>query len=155
MQNVGEIVERMKRLMVELRNRPEYLARGVAAGTFAAFFPIPGQMPAALVLAALVRGAPVPAAVMTYLSNPVTWPFLIVFGYGMGQWLRGLPVVSIEVPDSLEGFLRLGWDAYLSIWVGMLLVSIVTTPPAYFATLWMARRWRGSGDGPHGSAGGG
>ncbi len=148
MTTLRERVQHTLRAVFELRGRPEFLARGVAVGMWVGFFPIVGQTPVALFLAAVFRAAPVPAAIMVNVSNPVTWPIFLVFGYMVGQMWRGLPVGEFTPPESVEALASMGGSAYLSIWLGWLTFGAIMTPLSYFLTLYVARKKWGGGNVP-------
>lgn len=139
---------------------PEYVARGVAIGVLIGFFPIIGQMPVAALLATVFKGARVLAVLLVNHSNPITWPFYAAIGFMAGHKLRGKTTLAglpegVELPTNLSGLetfvekvdwvamFQAGGDAYLSVWVGLMLFALFFTPGSYLATRWyMARRIR-------------
>lgn len=73
------------------------LGRAVYVGVLAAFLPIPGQMPVALVGALLVR-ANVPMAIaLTWITNPITAIPVFWLAYCLGAFLLGEPLLGIGV----------------------------------------------------------
>jgi uncharacterized protein (DUF2062 family) len=59
--------------LLRLRGHPRAIARGLAFGTFAGFFPLFGlPIIIALVLATLFRGNRIAAIAATWISNPFT-----------------------------------------------------------------------------------
>lgn len=65
------------------------VAGGVAAGMFGALIPGPLQMLTAVILAILFRVNLPVAVATTLLSNPFTWPAIIVVAYGIGAFITG------------------------------------------------------------------
>jgi len=78
------------------------LAGGAAVGAFVMVLIIPGQMPLAIALAALFR-VNIPAAiVMSWIGNPVTFPFMAWLEIEFGNWL--IHLLGLGIPPALE------WD---------------------------------------------
>lgn len=72
------------------------LTRAVYVGLLCAFFPLPGQMPLALVGALLFR-ANVPMSVaLTWITNPLTTIPVFWVAYCVGAVLLGEPVIGIR-----------------------------------------------------------
>ena len=82
-----------------LPDAPHRIARGVFAGTFVNFPPIFGiQMPAAALLAWVLRGNILAALLATLLSNPLTTPFIALMSLRFGNWLLGTSdTISLSV----------------------------------------------------------
>lgn len=79
------VVYRMRRLP----DQPHRVARGVFAGFFIGFLPLPGlQFLAAWGAARLVRGNVLAALLGTFNTNPVTTPFFAVLAmtWATGSW---------------------------------------------------------------------
>lgn len=72
------------------------LTRAVYIGVMCAFFPLPGQMPLALIGALLFR-ANVPMSVaLTWLTNPLTAIPVYWFAYCIGAVLLGEPIIGLR-----------------------------------------------------------
>lgn len=72
------------------------LARAIYIGVFCAFFPLPGQMPLAIVGALLFR-ANVPMAIaLTWITNPLTTIPVFWFSYSVGALLLGEPLIGLN-----------------------------------------------------------
>lgn len=72
------------------------LRRGIYVGVLCAFFPLPGQMPLALMGALLTR-ANVPMSVaLTWITNPLTTIPVFWFAYTVGATLLGEPLIGIR-----------------------------------------------------------
>lgn len=108
------VIHRMRRLP----DRPHRIARGIFAGTFIGFLPLPGaQFLGAWLLAWLIRGN-IPASLLaTFISNPITTPIIAVFSISLGHWILGnRSELSPEM--IMEGFTKAGaevWDNFLGI----------------------------------------
>ena len=74
-----------------LPDSPQKIGRGVFAGAFISFIPIPGfQFIVGGLLAWAMRGNVLAAMLTTFLSNPVTTPFVAVLSIALGQWMLGI-----------------------------------------------------------------
>lgn len=72
------------------------LGRAVYVGVLAAFFPLPGQMPLAIIGALLVR-ANIPMAVaLTWITNPLTAIPVFWLAYSLGALLIGEPLIGLR-----------------------------------------------------------
>lgn len=131
--------------------------RGVALGMLAAVFPV-AQTLVAAVFALPVR-ANVPIAVLTtFLTNPITTPFLLAAAYKVGQWtLRidsltyGRPLNAVAHSDHGETWMEwLTGNAGLiamNTGVGLVIIAIVSAAVGYLVASfgwrwWIARKWR-------------
>ncbi len=75
------------------------VARGVAAGLFAALIPLPLQMLIAVLLAAPLRGNILVAMVMTWISNPFTLLPITYIVFSVGHWITGNTEVFSDIPE--------------------------------------------------------
>lgn len=72
------------------------LNRAVYIGVLCAFFPLPGQMPLAIIGALLFR-ANVPMAIaLTWLTNPLTTIPVFWFAYSVGAFLLDEPLIGLR-----------------------------------------------------------
>jgi uncharacterized protein (DUF2062 family) len=124
--------------IVRMRGKPEYLARGLAAGVFAGCFPFFGlQILFGVAVAILVRGQKLLAAAGTWVSNPFTYIPIFLFNYHVGQWLLGREELSIS-QDSLiswETIIELKAEFALTLLFGCFIVGIVSATATYFMSL--------------------
>jgi len=131
--------------IVRMRGKPEYLARGLAAGVFAGCFPFFGlQILLSVAIAILIRGQKLLAAAGTWVSNPFTYIPIFLFNYHVGQWLLGREELSIN-QDSLlawDTIVELGAEFALTLLLGCLVVGIVSAITTYFVSARLIRRWR-------------
>lgn len=150
------VVYRMRRLP----DQPHRVARGVFAGFFIGFLPLPGlQFLAAWGAARLVRGNVLAALLGTFNTNPVTTPFFAVLAMSLGHWIMG-----IEAPlnaryighafaeaghDMWFNFLALfgpqktQWDGLIQFWheiyvpylIGAIGPAVIISAIAYYITI--------------------
>lgn len=84
--SVRYIVSRILRLS----GTPHAIAAGVAAGTFASFTPLVGfHFLLSFVVAFLIRGNMLAAALGTAVGNPLTFPFIWASSYRVGSVILG------------------------------------------------------------------
>ena len=119
------VMHRMRRLPDE----PHRIARGVFAGTFVNFPPIFGlQFVSAALLAYVMRGNIIAALLSTFLSNPITTPFIAVGSLQLGHWMLGThePLSAVIIFDAFS-------DAGLEIWRNIR--AIFTSDPVQWGNL--------------------
>ncbi|USZ14466.1 DUF2062 domain-containing protein [Moraxella sp. FZLJ2107] len=117
------------------------LNRAVYVGVLAAFFPLPGQMPLAIIGALLVR-ANVPMAVaLTWITNPLTGIPVFWAAYSLGAWLLGEPMIGIRsigiilsdltlwvtTSDAINPFTHHKIFSWQTMVVGLVLSAIITS----------------------------
>jgi uncharacterized protein (DUF2062 family) len=106
------VIHRMRRLP----DQPHRIARGVFAGTFVNFPPLYGvQMLSAAALAWLLRGNIIAALLATFLSNPLTTPFIATLSVTLGHWMLG-----IEAPMTFTTVYVAFTDAGAQLWHNLL-----------------------------------
>lgn len=150
------LIHRMRRLPDE----PHRIARGVLVGTFVNFPPVFGfQFLTAGVLAWAVRGNILAALLCTFLSNPITTPFIALGSLELGHWMLGIhiPLSAVYVFSAFgragselwANFLAIfsdapaQWESLAAFWhtiyfpylVGSILPGIVCSIAAYYATI--------------------
>jgi uncharacterized protein len=125
--------------------------RGVALGMVTGVLAPVAQIPISAVLALPLRANIPAAALTTFITNPVTTPFLWGLAYWIGRWalrfdrvVPGTPVRDAAQAGWLQWLLS---DAAPAIAVGLLIVTAVLSVGGYFLSalgwrLWIARKWR-------------
>lgn len=121
--------------------------RGVAVGLWVGIFAlIPGVQIVGSALVSIPLRANIPvAAAMTFLTNPLTTPFLLGASWFVGSSLglggqKGIPGRQA----SLETWL--GWlfsDAALATVGGLFVIASATAALSYFLSIWVWRWWAG------------
>lgn len=102
------MLHRMRRLP----DKPHRIARGVFAGTFVNFPPVYGvQILSALLIAWIMRGNFLAAIIFTFLSNPITTPFIAMGSLKLGHWMLG-----IEAPMTFMTVYAAFADAGMQLW---------------------------------------
>jgi uncharacterized protein (DUF2062 family) len=132
--------------IVRSRSSPKAVARGLAAGVFSGMFPLFGfQTIIALILAIIIKGNKLVAAIATWISNPLTYVPLYMFNFYIGKWLLGghevVPFSPIDV-TSWGQLSELGAIVLLCLFLGCLVSGIITSVISYFVGLWVLRRMR-------------
>lgn len=131
--------------LVRLKGTPKALARGLACGVFAGLFPFAGsQTVLALLLAFILRGNKILAAVGPWISNPFTSVPIYVFNFQVGKWLLNDRSVSELKIHSWEDLKDLGIEIMWPLFVGCVSVGLVCAIFSYFLGLWLIRRVRAS-----------
>jgi uncharacterized protein (DUF2062 family) len=130
---------------------PESIGRGIAAGLFSAFMLPAGHMFLAFLLAMLVRGARGAAMLATWITNPLTIPFIYPVQCYLGSLLLGNPLSyglikqrvlrALENPSAAQ-FRELGGELIAAFFTGGALLGITAALPGFFAATAMTRRHR-------------
>jgi uncharacterized protein (DUF2062 family) len=135
--------------LVRLQGHPKEIARGLALGAFAGWFPLFGlQMALAVFLAILFRGNKLAAAAATWISNPLTSLPIFAFNYKIGEWLlnfHNIPLKSSGFSINLQywsKFMELGWEFMTVMFLGSFVVGAIAAVVVYFLSLRLLRRWR-------------
>ncbi len=125
--------------------------RGVAVGLIVGIFVmIPGlQIIGSALLCIPFRGNIPVAALMTFLSNPLTTPFFLTASYFVGSSLglgghRGLPGREATIQDWFSWLFS---DAALAMVSGLFIIAVLSALVGYFASIlvwrwWTGRKWR-------------
>ena len=130
--------------------------RGVAIGLIVGIFlMIPGLQIIGAVLVSLPFRANVPIAVaMTFLSNPLTTPFIVLASIEVGNQLLGLHADASTLKQlylnhaDLSEYVRwLFSDAAPALLGGLALISLIAAAVGYFGSIflwrwWIAHKWR-------------
>lgn len=95
-----------------LKATPHAIALGFAAGVFASFTPfMGGHFLIAGILAWLMRGSILASALGTFVGNPLTFPFIWISSYQLGNWVLGKQGDASEIDFSInifqDSFIRL------------------------------------------------
>ena len=150
------VIHRMRRLP----DQPHRVARGVFAGFFIGFLPLPGlQFVAAWAAARLLRGNVLAALLGTFNTNPVTTPFFAVLAMTLGHWILGIeaPLTAEYIGHAFAvaggdlwfnfkamfgpehtrwgGLIRFWHEIYWPYFIGALGPGIVLSVIAYYITI--------------------
>ncbi len=133
------------------RSTRRSVPRGVAIGMMVGIFiMIPGlQIIGAALLCIPFRGNIPVAALMTFLSNPITTPFILTASYfvGSSMGLGGHTGVPGREATLREWFAWLFSDAALATVSGLFIIATASAVVSYGASMlfwrwWTARKWR-------------
>jgi uncharacterized protein (DUF2062 family) len=131
------------RRLLRLRGKPVAIAKGIAVGVFAGCFPFFGfQTFLGIILAVLLRGSKVAAAVGTWISNPITYIPLFVLNFKVGKLLLGIESISSQEVnlESLSSLMESGSIFVTTLLVGCLVVGAIASTASYFLSLYIFRR---------------
>ncbi len=117
------------------------IAMGVAIGFFFGSLPIAGQMLLSAIVS-IVSKANMPISVVaTWISNPLTMPFLFTANYYFGAWLLQRPTIQLQEMDwSLNSLLQLGGDILVPLFFGSIVVGVILSTTSYIL-IRLAWRW--------------
>lgn len=110
------------------------VAGGVAAGMFGGLIPGPFQMLTAAILAIVFRVNLPVAVATTLLSNPFTWPAIIVVAYGIGAFITGEQPADLQpyqfdwVTGDLSQLLPQLWHWFTGMGVSFVLGLLILAP---------------------------
>ena len=130
--------------IIRLRSTTPAIARGLAMGVFAGLFPFFGaQTLLGVLLAILVRGNKITAAVGTWISNPLTYIPIYLFNFKVGQFLLGTHYLSTDIDwTSSTEILEAGKTFIATVLLGCTVVGAIVAINAYFIGLWLIPKLR-------------
>lgn len=114
------------------------VSKGVAAGVFSAFLPMPFEMAVAVLLAILMGGNLIFAFSLIWISNPLTWIPLYTPCYLLGTKLIGLEPIALNQFTTLKLNLEFGYH-YVALWLGCLIIGTTLATLSHFL---INRLWR-------------
>ncbi|ERN41577.1 hypothetical protein KR51_00017960 [Rubidibacter lacunae KORDI 51-2] len=133
--------------VIRLQSSTPAIARGMAIGVFAGWFPFFGlQTILSVVLAALVRGNKLVAAAATWVSNPLTYVPIYAFNFQVGCWLLGWNGRSLAEVNwrSWSEMSAMGSAFVTRILSGSFVAGVFAAIAAYLLSLWLIPRVRAS-----------
>lgn len=131
--------------LIRLRANPQTIARGLALGVFAGFFPLFGlQTAIGIFLAAIFRGSKLAAVAGTWVSNPLTYVPIYVFNYHVGKLILRTEdtIVSPLNIESFKSFRQLGFSFGATLITGCVVVGAIAAFVVYFGGLPVLKRLR-------------
>ena len=132
----------------------EGVARGAATGLFWAMMPIPFQMLPSGITAFFLRFNLPTAISVVWITNQVTWPFILYWQYRLGAWL-----LREDVPSGAAAYSLLDIAAGVPgpLLLGCAVTGLLAGALVYFSVnaLWgaVAERWWRSHEHPRKPAG--
>jgi uncharacterized protein (DUF2062 family) len=123
----------IKKLM-ELKDRPDETAKGLALGVFIGFLPVNGfQVLIAVTIATLTRVSKVAAAIGTHVTNPWTTIPILIIDYYVGCFLIGKkPCFPHVDPSSLHSIISCGKEIIIPMFVGGIFLGAIFSVLSYF-----------------------
>ncbi len=127
------------------------VARGAALGMFSGFAVPIAQTPFAALFAVGARANLPVAALSTFITNPLTVPFIYYLAYRVGSALLRIKTEAIFALSPDAGLIERGvmWTVALAgpTYVGLLVFAAVSAAISYFAVhmgwrIWVGQRWR-------------
>ncbi|WP_456455606.1 DUF2062 domain-containing protein [Thermovibrio sp.] len=120
--------------LLELKDRPEETARGLALGVFIGFLPINGfQVLVAVTIAALTRVSKVAAAIGTHVTNPWTTIPILILDYYVGCLLLGRKACIPHIDfSSFSSILNSGKAIIVPMFVGGIFLGSIFSIISYF-----------------------
>ncbi len=123
--------------LISLKTKPKDIARGVAIGIFIGFLPIWGllQFFVALFFIGILRVNKIAIIIGTFITNPLTIPFIYAFCFKVGKWL-----LKSEVPAfTLKTLTATNIIAIAKpLLVGSIVVGLAAAILSYFITYYIA-----------------
>ena len=112
------------------------VSRGLAIGLFWTFVPIPLQTIPAALTCIVIRGHLPIAALIVWISNPLTWFPLYGAAYLFGAWVLGQPIPDLSTVD-------LAWmkEQLVALWLGCMILACLFSALGYLLghALWQLR----------------
>lgn len=115
----------VKRIL-RLSGSPYMIAAGVAAGVFTSFTPFLGfHFIISWVIAFLIGGNLLAAALGTAIGNPITFPFIWGATYSVGSVITGQKIVHSEVGNLKASLLS---ESFSTIWPTIKVMTVGAVP---------------------------
>ena len=132
--------------ILRLKEHPQRIARGLAAGVFAGCLPFMGlQFVFSVLIAILIRGNKITALMGTWISNPFTYVPIFLLNFKVGRWILAffLGEYDWEISfDSEQKFTDLGQEIMMPVLLGSVIVAFCTSILAYQLILFCLRKWK-------------
>ncbi|MDQ7031253.1 MAG: DUF2062 domain-containing protein [Desulfonauticus sp.] len=129
--------------ILRIKSSPESVALGLAIGIFVGFLPIiPFQTVVAVAFAFLFRSSKIAAALGTWISNPLNVVFFYYMLYVVGKIFVPVQAKLDFSHLAMKDLIQAGWDLFLAMTVGGLVLGIPASIATYFIFLKIIRRYR-------------
>ncbi|WP_305041087.1 DUF2062 domain-containing protein [Geoalkalibacter sp.] len=136
--------------LLRLQGSADEIAKGLALGVFIGLTPTFGvQMVIAVFMAILLRENKIAAAIGVWVTNPLTAPFIYALSYETGRLLLRMERVHLLQEFNFQALKNFGWDLFLPLTVGGVVLGIFSGALTYALTLrliplfknWRVPRW--------------
>lgn len=138
--------------LMKHKGSPESVGRGAAIGLLTGFaVPLSFQMLVAFPLAVLFKAAKVPALLFSWVSNPLTIPFIYPVQCYVGSILLGHSFTYASLREAsanliatptLANLLGFGGEIVLSFFMGGLVFGSISALVGYGVIVYLVRRHR-------------
>ncbi|GHA17402.1 membrane protein [Devosia pacifica] len=145
----------LSKRVLRLSASPHAIAAGVASGAAVSMLPLVGlHFLLGFVLAYLVRGNMVAAAIGTVWGNPLTFPLFFALSYEVGHRLLGGGDVSLAESARFEstgeqlsqglfaGGLDAIWPTFQTMFIGAIPIAVLVFALFYVLVRWLVIRFR-------------
>jgi uncharacterized protein (DUF2062 family) len=132
---------------LKLRGNPREIALGFALGVFIGLMPFLGfQIALAVVFAAFFKWNKISAVMATWISNPLTYPFIYSFTYLVGSTFIGTEK-PFGLPDDsglsfMSRMLHKAPEIFISLSVGGVIVGLPAAVISYYLTYLIIHRYQ-------------
>ena len=122
--------------LVRLKGHPEKVAGGIAIGISVGLTPtVPLHFLLAILIAFLLDKSKLAAALGVWVANPFMLPFVYLLDYKVGQFITGTAAPSFPFSSfSITHLVELGWTICYPLFIGGLVVGLISFFPVYFLT---------------------
>lgn len=153
------IYNKLIRPIFTINDTPHSIALGVALGVFVSLTPTVGfQMLTVVIIGTFIKANRIIAAVLCWISNPVTTLPMYYGYYWLGATILGLDLWAFKnFSTRIDGFMndidrlgywtsltKLGSETLLPLWLGSLIIAVVVSIPLYPLTRRALRKHRES-----------
>jgi uncharacterized protein (DUF2062 family) len=140
--------------MLRLSAEPHTVALGFAAGAFTSFTPFIGfHFLTCFIIAFIIRGNLIAAALGTSIGNPLTFPFIWAATFNVGNFMLGVPMREwghfphLKAPadyslSSILHSLDVLWPVFQPMLVGSIPLGLAAGIFTYGITLQAVRRYQ-------------
>jgi len=120
--------------LLEMRERPDETAKGLALGVFVGFLPINGfQVLVAVAIAAVARVSKLAAAIGTHITNPWTTIPILFLDYYVGCLVLNKESCIPHLSSfSLSSILEAGKELLIPTFVGGMILGALFSVLSYF-----------------------
>ncbi|WP_163328274.1 DUF2062 domain-containing protein [Desulfurobacterium thermolithotrophum] len=120
--------------LLELRDKPDETAKGLALGVFIGFLPVNGfQVLIAVTIATLTRVSKVAAAIGTHVTNPWTTIPVLIIDYYVGCFLLGKKPCLLNINfSSFQSIISCGKEIIVPMFVGGAFLGAIFSVLSYF-----------------------
>jgi len=115
------------------------VAKACAIGFFCMWIPVPFQTVLAAAGAVFFRANLPVSVALVFITNPFTMPPMFYFCYRLGTLLLGIPAQKFNVELSIDWLANGMLLIWKPLFLGVLLVAVVSSAVAYYSTLLL---WR-------------